>query len=59
MTREPKNIAAYAAPFVVWIALQTLLPATAWAYAVRSFATFAAFVPLMVLRRGEISVPPG
>ena len=58
MTRETRNIAAYAAPFAVWIALQTLLPATAWAYAVRSFATFAAFVPLMVLRRGEISVPP-
>ncbi len=58
MTRETRNIAAYAAPFAVWIALQTLLPATAWAYAVRSFATLAAFVPLVILRRGDISVPP-
>lgn len=58
MTRETKNIAAYAAPFAVWIALQTLLPATAWAYAARSLATLVAFVPLVRLRRDDISVPP-
>ena len=58
MTRETKNIAAYAAPFAVWIALQTLLPATAWAYAARSLATLAAFAPLVILRRGEIAAPP-
>jgi CAAX prenyl protease-like protein len=58
VTREIKNIAAYAAPFAVWIALQTLLPATAWAYAARSLATLVAFVPLVRLRRDDISVPP-
>lgn len=29
------------APYVVWMALMTILPATAWAYAVRSGATLA------------------
>lgn len=58
MTRETKDIAAFAAPFAVWIALQTILPATAWAYAVRSLATLAAFAPLAILRRGEITSHP-
>ena len=41
VTRENRNILAYVAPFATWIGLQTFLPATAGAYAVRSAATFA------------------
>ena len=37
--RETREIFRYAAPFATWIALQTALPATAWAYAVRTAAT--------------------
>ena len=37
--RETRNIFLYAAPFAAWILLQTVLPATAWAYAVRTVAT--------------------
>ena len=39
--RETRNIFLYAAPFATWIALQTFLPANAWAYAVRTVATVA------------------
>lgn len=34
-----KNILHATAPFAAWILLQTFLPATAWAYAVRTAAT--------------------
>ena len=37
--RETREIFRYAAPFATWIALQTALPATAWAYAVRTVVT--------------------
>ena len=37
--RETRDIFRYAAPFATWIALQTALPATAWAYAARTAAT--------------------
>ena len=37
--RETREIFRYAAPFATWIALQTALPATAGAYAVRTVAT--------------------
>ena len=39
MTTETQNICRYVAPFATWIGLQTLLPATAWAYAARTAAT--------------------
>ena len=41
MTREAKAILIYTAPFATWIGLQTILPATAWSYALRSAATAA------------------
>ena len=37
--RETRDIFLYAAPFATWIGLQTVLPVTAWAYAVRTAAT--------------------
>ena len=48
--RETREIFRYAAPFATWIALQTALPAAAWAYAVRSVAT--ALVGIFCLWRG-------
>ena len=48
--RETREIFRYAAPFAAWIALQTALPATAWAYAARALATAA--VGLWCLRMG-------
>lgn len=39
MTRESQNFITHAAPFLVWIGLQMLLPATAGTYAVRTAAT--------------------
>ena len=48
--RETRDIFRYTAPFATWIALQTALPATAWAYAVRTAATVA--VGLWCLRMG-------
>ena len=48
--RETREIFRYAAPFATWIALQTALPAAAWAYAVRSAAT--ALVGLWCLLAG-------
>lgn len=47
MTREIRNTFAFIAPFAAWIGLQTVLPATAGAYAVRSGVTF--LVLLIVL----------
>ena len=46
VTRETRNILAYVAPFATWIGLQTFLPATAGAYAVRTAATLAVLVAL-------------
>lgn len=57
MTRENLNILAAVAPFATWIALQTLLPATAGAYAVRTVATFG--VLLAVLPRLRRICPLG
>ena len=37
--RETRDIFRYVAPFAAWIALQTALPATAWAYAARTVVT--------------------
>lgn len=42
MTQGSRHILAYTLPFGVWILLQTLLPATAWAYALRAAATLVA-----------------
>ena len=48
--RETREIFRYAAPFAAWIALQTALPATAWAYSVRTVVT--ALVGVWCLWRG-------
>ena len=54
MKRETRNIFLYAAPFATWIGLQTVLPVTAWAYAVRTAATaFVGVVCLMTCGRGR------
>ncbi len=50
MTREAKNILAACAPFATWIGLQTLLPATALAYALRSAATLAVLLGVFMPR---------
>ena len=57
MTRESQNILAAVAPFATWIALQTLLPATAGAYAARTAATLG--VLLAVLPRLRRICPLG
>ena len=72
--RETREIFRYAAPFATWIVLQTALPATAWAYAVRTAVTalvggycwrFATgetpVVPVAghARRSGETPLPPG
>jgi CAAX prenyl protease-like protein len=44
-----KNILYAIAPFAAWILMQTLLPATAWAYAARSAAT--AIIATLAFRR--------
>ena len=46
MTRETRNILAYVAPFATWIGLQTFLPATAGAYAVRAAAALVVLAAL-------------
>ena len=56
--RETRNIFLYAAPFATWIVLQTLLPATAWAYAVRSVATVFVGVFCWRFATGETPVVP-
>ena len=48
--RETRDIFRHAAPFATWIALQAVLPATAWAYAVRTVVT--ALVGVWCLWRG-------
>ena len=48
--RETRDIFRHAAPFATWIALQAVLPATAWAYAVRTVVT--ALVGIWCLWRG-------
>jgi CAAX prenyl protease-like protein len=56
--RELKDAILYAAPFVTWIALQMLLPATAVGYAVRTAATTAvALACLKVLSAPKGPVP--
>ena len=50
--RETRDIFLYAAPFVTWIVLQTVLPATAWAYAARTAAT--ALVGVWCLWMGRV-----
>ena len=49
--RETRDIFLYAAPFATWIGLQMLLPAAAWAYAVRTAAT--ALVGVWCLWKGR------
>ncbi len=51
MTRETKNILRYCAPFATWIGLQTVLPATAAMYALRSVATLAVLLALFLPAR--------
>lgn len=46
--RELKDAILYAAPFVTWIALQMLLPATAVGYAVRTAATTAVALACLI-----------
>ena len=56
--RELKDAVLYAAPFVTWIALQMLLPATAVGYAVRTAATTAvALACLKFLKAPKGPVP--
>ena len=56
--RELKDAILYSAPFVTWIALQMLLPATAVGYAVRTAATTAvALACLKVLNAPNGPVP--
>lgn len=60
VTRESKNILAFAAPFATWIGLQTVLPATAGLYALRSLATLAALLFIYLPRaraQGEAPAP--
>lgn len=52
MTTETKNICRCVAPFATWIGLQTLLPATAWAYAARTAAT-ALVALILAFRRAD------
>jgi len=54
---DRKTLAAVL-PFAVWIALMTLLPQTAWAYAVRSAATAAALAWSFSVFRPRLSVSP-
>ena len=49
LTQEAKTSCAFAAPFATWIGLQTLLPATAGAYAVRSGATLLVLLAALPL----------
>ncbi len=51
--RETREIFRYAAPFATWIALQTALPATAWAYAARTAATALVGVWCLWARRSR------
>ena len=69
--RETREIFRYAVPFATWIVLQTALPATAWAYAVRTAATALVGVwclwdcrqrarrPLSQCATGETPLPQG
>ena len=61
MTRETRNLLAFVAPFATWIVLQTLLPATAGAYAVRGAATalvlLAALPTLRAARAPDAATP--
>lgn len=54
VTLENKQILAAVAPFATWIALQTLLPTTAWAYALRSCATLSVLLASLPIIRGVI-----
>ena len=59
--RETREIFRYAAPFATWIVLQTFLPATAWAYAVRTVLTALVGVWCLWAMRdqsGETPLPP-
>ena len=58
MTRESKNILAFCAPFATWIGLQTLLPATAVAYALRSAATLVVLLAVFLPQLRQISENP-
>lgn len=57
MTRESKDIFLYSVPFLVWIGLQTLLPATAGAYALRTAATAAAGIAALAIAGWRPSLP--
>ena len=63
VTRESKNILAFCAPFATWIGLQTLLPATASTYALRSAVTLlvllAVFLPRFRRQAESPSPRPG
>lgn len=58
MQRDTRDAILYSAPFATWIALQLLLPATAWSYALRAGATAAAALACMVAARGLDAPPP-
>ena len=55
MTQETKTSCAFVAPFATWIVLQTLLPATAGAYAARSGATLLVLLVALPLILGASS----
>lgn len=57
MKRETKDIFFHTAPFAAWIALQTALPATAWAYAVRSAATATVGIFCWLRQRSNTLLP--
>ncbi len=56
--QETREIFRYAAPFATWIVLQTVLPATAWAYAVRTAVTAIVGVYCWRFATGETPVVP-
>ncbi len=58
MTRENKNILAHVAPFATWIGLQTVLPATAGAYALRAGATLLVLLLALGPIRAAHAVSP-
>lgn len=57
MTRETRNIVLHSAPFLVWIGLQTILPTSAGAYALRAAATAAAGIAALALAGWRPSLP--
>ena len=56
VTALQKDLIRYTAPFAAWIGLQSLLPATAWAYAVRTGVTAAVGMGCLFFGRSSFGV---